>query len=170
MIEAKARLENITSVGFDIDEARIKLEKAKLDETNGDDFEKRLAKVAVLRHQFEISRKETILTQQQREVEFFLGVINDVAEQYGGADKLIEQMQDPEFHGKEESNFWTKKLARGVFSDLINYGAISKGVIEAIENLPAEQRTAVLQEANTRQVESEKEIRGIRNQILALKD
>jgi hypothetical protein len=173
LIEAKGRLENITMIGYDIDELRIKLEKATNDEESFgtvDNYGRRLAAVAKLRHEFEISRKQAMLTQIQREAQFFLDVIAKIAEENGGAEQLVANMNDPKFQAREESQFWTRKLARSIFSDLVNFGAVSKGVIEAIENLPIEQRQEILNEASTREVTHQKEIRLIRQQALALKD
>jgi hypothetical protein len=171
LIEAKGRLENITMIGYDIDELRIKLEKATAEaDSSMDDYGRRLATVAKMRHEFEISRKEAMLAQMQREAQFFLDVVAKIAQESGGAEQLVANMNDPKFQASEESQFWTRKLARSIFSDLVNFGAVSKGVIEAIENLPIEQRQEILNEASTREVTHQKEIRAIRQQALALKD
>jgi hypothetical protein len=144
--ETRARLENITSIGFDLEELEIKVLKTISDQENAtNQHEKQLLSVQIRRYQFEQNRKMSILNQQRDEVEFFYNaLISIVNKDFGGKTELLKLLENPEFQSEQEKQFWTQKLSRSVASDLINYGTISKGVYEAVVNLSNNQQKAII--------------------------
>lgn len=156
IVETKARLENITSYKFDIEELEIKIEKVNhelstiiLDEQN---FNYRLKKVELKRLEFELNRKQAVLLQIEKEAEFFLNVVHEIIEKdFSGIDSVITSFKDPHFHLTHEAQFWTEKLSRSVCSDFVNYGTISKGVLESLSNLGLDQQKTILDKAVEKQ-------------------
>lgn len=147
VVEMRARLENITSMGFDIEELQIKKAKAEHDHSVCTDgkYAVQLLEVQIRRYDFELNRKQSILDQQKAEVQFFQTQLEKLAAAHpGGQEQLVKDLQDPDFHLLNEAHFWTHKLARGVQSDMVNYGTVSKGVLEAMLNLPADQQEQIL--------------------------
>lgn len=146
VMESRARLENITSMGYDLQELQIKREQAIAKKAKEEDvFEKRLLDVQIDRLQFEINRKQSILDQQHKEVIFFNTTLQElVVQMFGDEETMVKKLQDPSFHQQCETEFWTEKLSRSVFSDLVNYNTISKGVLEAVINLPIEQQRTII--------------------------
>lgn len=172
IIEAKARLENITSIGFDIEELKLKQEKA-LNDSNSipDSFERKMSNVAIRRFTFEIDRKQAVLDQMEKEVKFFLDTITNIVNtDFDGSEAAVLLMQDSKFHQIHEAEFWTKKLARSVCSDFVNYGTISKGVLESIANLPEEQRRAIVTEATDQQLTFHDMLNKVKDTVLAIRD
>lgn len=154
IVETRARLENITSIGFDIEELKIKKEKAewKISDLSKQicsheeiEYEIRLMKVQMDRCDFELNRKQSILNQQNAEVMFFNNQLIDLVNKvFGGPAKVLEDFKNSAFHNDNEKHFWTHKLARGAQSDLVNYGTISKGTLEAIMNLKQDQQKEIM--------------------------
>lgn len=155
VIEAKARLENITTTGFDIEELEIKALRVNCEKMEATDvFVSKLKDIESRRIEFELNRKRAQLAQVTGEAEFFLAVLDTLANsEFGGADALAAKLKDPEFHAEGETDFWVKKLARGAYSDYVNYSTISKGVLESISCLPIDIRNKILSEAAAQQLE-----------------
>ncbi|BAW19400.1 hypothetical protein [Ralstonia phage RP31] len=174
IVETRARLENITSIGFDIEELQIKKQQAEQAKEKVGSFNKlesQLQDVQIRRYEFELNRKQSILSQQNAEVQFFNDQLIKLAdEHFGGKEKLLKELQDPNFHAVNEAHFWTHKLARGVHSDLINFGTINKGTLEAILNLPLEQQQSILSLAQGQAIVTQNALRDVRDQQLALQD
>ena len=155
LVETRARLETITTYGFDMEELQIKRKAAhaKSINENLDETERALAGVEVRRMDFEINRKQTIIDQLESEAKFFLGQVDlIVKDEFQGAEAAVQLLQEATAHDRMEKEFWTKKLARSAFADLVNYGTISKGLMESMMCLPEEQRLQIVQEATDQHV------------------
>lgn len=168
VIEAKARLETITSTGFDLEELEIKEQRIEFEKIAiTDPFALRLKEVESRRVQFDLNRKRTLLEQVNKEATFFLAALDKLVEsEFGGAEALSIKMADPTFHANGEADFWVKKLARGAYSDYVNYNTISKGVLESISCLPVDLRNKILSEATAQQLEYHNTMQGIGDAIL----
>lgn len=154
LVEAKARLENMSNIELDLEEIKLKKLKAEqeMEQLNG--IDQQLHEIQVRRYGFELNRKEAHRFQVLRETEFFLKILtNIVNDEFGGPENTLKLLNDPEFHIKEEKDFWTKKLARTAFSDFINYGTIAKGTVESIACLSTEQQKEIINLAINQQVE-----------------
>lgn len=158
MVEAQARLENITSIGFDLEELRIKHKEAHEEYLKAESGSKSLLlDVQIRRFEFEINRKENLILQSKRESDFFLGVVSSIVEtEFGSTEAAVAQLSSQDYQQDQEREFWTQKLIRSVFSDLINYGTISKGLMDSILCLPVEQQKSIVETATRKHVEYQK--------------
>ena len=138
VIETRARLESITLIGFDLEELQIKKDKTQL-EIAATDIEIRIKTLAIKRNDFEIDRKTRLLNQVNEELEFFINTINAIVSvNFASITVAVDTYGSKAYNDAGEANFWMEKLARSVFSDLVNYGTISKGVLESITCLDTE--------------------------------
>jgi len=153
VIEARTRIEVQTTTSFELEELHIKKQKAEFEEmSDPDQFVKKLKNIEVRKLNFEINRTTARLSQLQMEAEFFLKQIEKIVnENFNSIDAAIESLSDFEYQNEQELEYWTHKLSRSVYSDLINYGTISKGVLEAIACLTDQQQMAILSEAAIQQ-------------------
>jgi len=153
IVEAKSRLETQTTVAFDLEEMEIKLKQAQLEEQLvTDELDRKLKNVQVRRAEFSLNRTQIRLAQLQSESQYFLSQIEKIVnEHFGSIEKAVEMMSDHSFQYDQESEYWNEKLARGVYSDLINYGTITKGLLEAITCLPQSQQEKILNSAVVQQ-------------------
>jgi hypothetical protein len=111
------------------------------------------------------------LAQLQSESEFFLNQINQiVSEHFGSIEPAIEKLTDAKYHYSQESEYWTEKLSLGVCSDLINYGTISKGVLEAIACLSDQQQQQILTNAVSKQISFHKLLDNTKDLALVSED
>lgn len=172
MVEARARLENITSIGFDLEELKIKRDKAHddyLKAAKGPDS--LLLEVQVRRFDFEINRKEALIAQAKKESDFFLDIVKEIVNlEFGSTDDAVLKLSSEVYQQDQEREFWTQKLSRSVFSDLINYGTISKGLMDSILCLPTEQQKLIVDSATQRHVEYQKQLTAGNDQALIKAD
>lgn len=173
VIEARVRLENITSYGFDLEEIIIKHDDAYKRSLNKnlEIKEQRLAEVEIRRLEFERDRKQLLIEQLKSEAKFFLTQIEEIARQnYGGVNALVGKLQSSEFISAGEKEFWTEKLTRGAISDLVNYGTLSKGIFESILCLGSEEALGVISKAIDHHQDYVQESTEIRTRVLTKKD
>lgn len=138
VIELKARLENSVSLELDIEELDVKIEQLSV--PVDDKFAQRLNIIQRQRHIYEKTRKEAMLKQLARESHTLASTAMEVlGENWKCVDDFKALLIDPKALYKEEQLYWRERFQRGATSDLVNYGTISKGVLEAILLLePAE--------------------------------
>jgi hypothetical protein len=154
IIEAKSRLETQTITAFDLEEMEIKLKQAQLEEKLAtDDLDRKLKNINVRKTEFTLNRTQIRMAQLQSESQYFLSQVESIVnEHFGSIEQAVEKMSDNNFHYEQESDYWNHKLSRGVYSDLINFGTISKGVLEAIACLSNQQQQEILSSAVLQQL------------------
>lgn len=171
VIEAKARLENITYFGFDLEELEIKKENAIHLTSTCDVRQLKLNELEIRRHTFEIDRKKTLLDQMKKEAVFFLTTIDTLVNtEFDGELSIIAKISSSRFQEDEESSFWVQKLSRSVFSDYVNYGTVSKGVLESIACLSTEQQAAIMSNATNQHMDFNIRLHKINDLLLVKKD
>jgi hypothetical protein len=170
LIETKSRLEVLTTGEFDLKETQLRLQQAQIDLDNLDGINRQLKELDIKRLEFTINRTTALRVQQTREVEFFLGIIEDLINNLGGTEKAMEMLSDPQQLMDNESEYWTKRLARGVFSDFVNFGTITKGVIESISMLTPEQQQEIIQLALNQQMTLTSLVDSTRDKLLVTRD
>ena len=173
IVEAKSRIETSVTYELDLDELLIKHEVAssEADALVPGSAQERLKRIDIKRLEFEMNRKRSTITQLAHEAEFFLNSIKQIVESnFGGVEQAIAALGDPATRYAEEADFWTKKLARSVYADLVNYGTVSKGVLESITCLPLEQRQAIVQQAALQQHTFAVGFKEIKDTVLAITD
>jgi hypothetical protein len=170
LIETKSRLEVLTTGEFDLKENQLRLQQAQIDFASLAGIEQQLKELDIKRLEFTINRTSALRIQQTREVEFFLGIIEDLIVTVGGTEKAMEMLSDPQQLMDNESEYWTKRLARGVFSDFVNFGTITKGVIESISMLSTEQQQEIIQLALNQQMTLTNLVDSTRDKLLVTRD
>jgi hypothetical protein len=171
LIEAKARLESLSSLDLDLEEVRLKKIKAEQEMSELQGIDQQLKEIQVRRYSFEINRKETHRQQLLKEAEFFLNTLTAiVASDLGGVENAIELLSDPAYHMQSEQDFWTKKLARAAFSDFVNYGTISKGTVESMACLSVDQQKEIINLAINQQHELSLVLNETRDTVLVERD
>jgi hypothetical protein len=152
-IEGKSRIENLANNALDLEELEIKkqIAEAELDQL-ASELEKKLKTIEIRRFELSINRMTLHRVQLTREAEFFLDTATDIIDKdFGGIESAISQLGDADFHFQQEQDFWTEKMARSVFADLVNFGTITKGLSESISCLTVEQQKLIFAEAMNQQ-------------------
>lgn len=170
LIEAKARLELLASGELDLQEQQLKLEKAKIECQQLSGIDQQLKEVDIKRIEYHINRSSTARRQQTLELEFFLGVIDQLIQDNGGLEKAKELFSNPEIQYTAETDYWVERLGRSVYSDFINYGTITKGVVESVNCLPVEQQHEIIQKALNQQLSLTQMLDRTRDNMLVNKD
>ena len=171
VIEMKTRILNKTSVEFDIEELEIEI--AELDTfilNSADEFVRAKQTVAKKRKLFALAQKQTLLTQIEFELKTFGDVLDIIIRDWGGVEKVVEDLQSDAFHEQHEQDFWIQKMSRNAATDLINYGTISKGTIESIKLMPDEAQAKVMQLAMLEQFDTTQHMLASKDSVLALRD
>lgn len=170
LIETKSRLEVLTTGEFDLQENQLRLQQAQLERDSLTGIDQQLKEIDIKRLEFTINRTSALRRQQTNEVEFFLGVVEELINEIGGVDKAIEMMSDPTQLMDNESDYWTRRLARGVYSDFINFGTITKGVIESISMLPVDKQQEIIKLALDQQISLTQMLDTTRDTLLVNRD
>lgn len=140
MIEARGRLEVLANGEFDLLETQLKKQKAEMEAVHLSGIDLQLKEIEIKRFDYIINRTTGMRKQQQAEAEYFMTFVESLVKDMGGVEVVKEALQDPAYLYQQESEYWTRKLARSVFADFVNYGTISKGLTESIACLPKEQQ------------------------------
>jgi hypothetical protein len=99
-----------------------------------------------------------------------MGIVDSIIEELGGLERTKELLGDPKLQYEQESAYWTKRLGRGVYSDLINYGTITKGVVESISCLPLDQQKEIIRVALNQQESLTKILEDTKDTLLVERD
>ena len=169
IVEIRIRVDNRASIALDKEELEVDLEKLLATETI-DPFEKRRNDIARRRLELQLSQKTQQIIQVSFEIDTFNEQLNGLIEQMGGVETVMINLASPEFHEREEARYWTEKMASSAHSDLINYGTVSKGVIDSIKLLPAEAQKEVFEKALAQQMDTIQELKNYRDNVLVIKD
>jgi hypothetical protein len=170
-IESKARIENLANNALDIEELEIKKQMAELESESLTEIEKKLKTIEIKKYELNINRMKLQRTQVTKEAEFFLGIVNDIINNdFGGIDNAVEKLSDSNFYYQQESDFWTEKLARSVFADLVNFGTITKGLSESISCLSIDQQKLIFAQAIGQQETLSALLENTRDTLLVQRD
>lgn len=169
VIEMKARSDNRQGIVFEVEEIQVHLDKLA-QKNPADEFEGRLDDIQRRRYEHQISQKMNLLVQMDFELATFGNTLDQLIEVLGGVDAVVEKLQSPEFHEQEEEAFWVEKIARSAYSDLINFGTISKGVVDTIALMPQNKQQLVFDRAVEEQMATVKAMGQSRDTLLVAKD
>jgi hypothetical protein len=170
-IEGRSRLEARTSKEFEIEEMQIKRQMAEsaLESLSG--FELQLKQLDIKRYDFTLNRMRLSLDQLGKEADFFLSMTQEIIDKdFGGIDSCISKLSDPNFYLPAEEDFWTEKLSRSVFADLVNFGTITKGLSESISCLTLDQQKLIYAKAVEQQETLGRMLEATRDNLLAQRD
>lgn len=170
VMEARTRLEVLAMAEFDKQEHEIKLEKARTELNELSGFDRRLKEVEVKRMEYMKNRTETTYQQQNFEVEFFLNAIENIVQELGGIEKAIELLSDETTNYAADQEYWIERLGRSVFSDFVNFGTITKGVVESVSCLTDDQQKQIIHKALSRQLTMTQMLDRTRDNMLVNRD
>jgi hypothetical protein len=170
MIEARGRLEVLANGEFDLLETQLKKQKAEMEAVHLSGIDLQLKEIEIKRFDYIINRTTGMRKQQQAEAEYFMTFVESLVKDMGGVEVVKEALQDPAYLYQQESEYWTRKLARSVFADFVNYGTISKGLTESIACLPKEQQKDIFLLAIDQQSTLTRIIDQARDTLLVEKD
>lgn len=151
VIELRARLEVLAGSQLDFEEAELKKQKLIEEKEALTGIDQKLKDLEIRRVDLVFNRRATQLAQYEKEAQYFIDMVTKLTNDVGGFEKAQEVLNDPEAYNQTEEEYWTKRLARGMYTDFINFGTVTKGVLEAITALPIEQQQKIVNEALTTQ-------------------
>jgi aromatic ring-cleaving dioxygenase len=171
IVEMKARVENKYSMELDMEELAVKIEQCiDLISMLTDPHAIKLQDIQKRRYEYQLKQKKSVHTQVSFELETFGNMLKQLVDSQGGIDKMVENLQSDDFHEKEEALYWIEKMSSSAYSDFINYGTISKGVIDTIRLLPKEDQTIVMQKALAMQYDTIAELTVFKDRLLVSRD
>jgi len=170
VIELRARLEVLAGAQLDFEEAELKKEKLIEEKAALTGIDQKLKDIELRRLDLIFNRRGTQLAQYEKEAQFFLDMVTKLTNDVGGFEKAQEVLSNPEAYNQTEEDYWTKRLARGMYSDFVNYGTVTKGVLESITALPIEQQHKIVNEALSNQAEFGELLNNTRDALLIEKD
>jgi len=171
IIEARGRLETKTMMEFDIRELDIELKQnlkhRPLEATRPEEFE--LSVVKAERLEYQKSRKLRQIEFVEREITFFLTTAEAlIAANFNNVEELAALMSSESFIDSQERQYWIERLSRTALTDVQQYETgISKGTLEAILDLPTDDRTTCMQMFESKQYDARNEVRINRDLVLA---
>lgn len=170
VIEMRARLEVLAGAQLDFEEAELKKQKLIEERDALTGIDQKLKDIEIRRLDLIFNRRGTQLAQYEKEAEFFLNAVNQLVNAVGGFEKAQEVLSNPEAYTQTEEDYWTKRLARGMYSDFVNYGTVGKGTLESIVALPIEQQHKIVNLALTNQAEFGQLLNNTRDALLVERD
>ncbi len=170
VIELRARLEVLAGSQLDFEEAELKKQKLIEEKEALTGIDQKLKDIEIRRVDLVFNRRGTQLAQYEKEAQFFVDMITKLTDDVGGFDKAQEILNNPELLNQTEEDYWTKRLARGMYSDFINYGTVGKGTLESIVALPIEQQHKIVNLALTNQADFAELLNNTKDALLIERD
>ena len=170
IIELRARLEVLAGSQLDFEEAELKKQKLIEEKEALTGIDQKLKDVEIRRIDLIFNRRSTQLAQYEKEAQFFVDTVAKLTDEVGGFDNAQEILSSPEASNQEEEDYWTKRLARGMYSDFINYGTVGKGTLESIVALPIEQQHKIVNLALTNQADFSRLLNNTKDALLVERD
>jgi hypothetical protein len=170
IIELRARLEVLTSSQLDFEESELKRQKLIEERDLLTGIDQKLKDIEIRRLDLVFNRRSTQLAQYEKEAEFFVDMVRKITDEVGGFEKAQEVLSDPTLYNQTEEDYWTKRLARGMYSDFVNFGTVTKGVLESIVALPVEQQHKIVNIALANQDEFSQLLNNTRDALLVERD
>ena len=170
VIELRARLEVLASSQLDFEESALNKQKLIEEKEALTGIDKQLKDIEIRRLDLIFNRRGTQLAQYEKEAEFFHDMIKKLVDEIGGFEKAQAVLSDPAAVNQIEEEYWTKRLARGMYSDFVNFGTVTKGVLESITALPIEQQHKIVNEALATQAEFGELLNNTRDALLIERD
>jgi len=150
LLEIKGREETIETMEYDINKWQIEIERQEyLAEHATDQFDKKLAKLEVT----ELTRKQVMskrrLWNWYLERQQLIDLVNEFMESDeaylpDGSGRTYLDIIDTDEEDVYEAEYWTNRLAKQASTDLLFYGRVGTGNMDAILSMSPEQQTETL--------------------------
>jgi hypothetical protein len=169
MMEAKAREATVELLELEVEKFRIEMEMSKRDaEQQTDELAKQLYLVKAEQSEINWKRSKKRCAECYEERDFFLSLATDILEGPNGKTPdgryLSEIIGTPE-EDQYEYQYWTVRMANQAALDIMQFGRIGSGNLEAILMMDQKQQADVIGLANELSFRIENRSLEIRNQV-----
>jgi len=150
LLEIKGREEAIEGLEYDIAKWQIEIDKTNhIAENTTDEFERRSAELEA----WNLERKQIAtkrrLSNWYLERQQLIDLVNEFLESEeaivpDGTGRTYMDIMDTEEEDQYEAEYWTNRLAKQAATDMLFYGRINTGNMDAILSMSSEQQTETL--------------------------
>lgn len=174
VVEIRARLENKAMMEFDQQEMLINLEKLQFQEKSmhgSHDFEIKLKQLEIKKLKYLIDRKQHQINVVEKETQTLLQCFESIVKtEFDSTIDITEMIKSKDFRESSETDFWVEKLTRSALADLISTGVLSRGVFEAISNVPHELKEKIYLKSIEKQIQLGIELESKKDLLLSSLD
>jgi hypothetical protein len=150
LLEIKTKEEAIENMEYELAKHQVEIERFKrLRDTATDDLDKRMAEIEMWNlerlHYMSKRRIQDWYLERQHLVDLLKEFLDsDEAKLKDGSGRTYMDIMDTEEEDNFEAEIWTNRLAKQAACDLIFYGRINSGNMDAILTMSAEQQAETL--------------------------
>jgi hypothetical protein len=150
LLEIKTKEEAIENMEYELAKHQVEIERFKrLRDTSTDDLDKRMAEIEMwnLERLLYMSKRriQDWYLERQNLVDLLKEFLDsDEAKLKDGSGRTYMDIMDTEEEDRFEAEIWTNRLAKQAACDLIFYGRINSGNMDAILTMSAEQQAETL--------------------------
>jgi hypothetical protein len=150
LLEIKTKEEAIENMEYELAKHQVEIERFKrLRDSSTDDLDKRMAEIEMWNlerlHYMSKRRIQDWYLERQHLVDLLKEFLDsDEAKLKDGSGRTYMDIIDTEEEDKFEAEIWTNRLAKQAACDLIFYGRINSGNMDAILTMSAEQQAETL--------------------------
>lgn len=149
LLELKGREENIERMEYEIEKLQLDIQiEQRNSENTSDDLVAKKFQLEIKKLNRELGISQRRLNDYYLERQQLVDLINELLESEDGKTddgrSLLEVLNTDE-ENDYEAQYWTNRLAKQAAMDMIFYGRINSGNMDAICSLPSEQQGEVLQ-------------------------
>jgi hypothetical protein len=150
LLEIKTKEEAIENMEYELAKHQVEIERFKrLRDASTDDLDKRMAEIEMWNlerlHYMSKRRIQDWYLERQHLVDLLKEFLDsDEAKLKDGSGRTYMDIIDTEEEDKLEAEIWTNRLAKQAACDLIFYGRINSGNMDAILTMSAEQQAETL--------------------------
>jgi len=150
LLELKSREEAIGKLEYDIDKYQIQIERHEhLAETTSDEFDKRahILEAKELNRTQVLTRRRLVnwYMERQQIIDLITEFLNsEEALLPDGSGRTYMDIMDTDEEDDYEAEYWTNRLAKQAATDLLFYGRIGTGNMDAILSMAPKQQTETL--------------------------
>lgn len=150
LLEIKTKEEAIENMEYELAKHEVEIERFKrLRDSSEDDLDKRMASIELWNlerlHYMSRRRIQDWYLERQQLVDLLKEFLDsDEAKLKDGSGRTYMDIMDTEEEDKFEAELWTNRLAKQAACDLIFYGRINSGNMDAILSMSAEQQAETL--------------------------
>ena len=174
VVEIRARLENKAMMEFDQQEMLINLEKLQFQEKSmhgSHDFEIKLKQLEIKKLKYLIDRKQHQINVVEKETQTLLQCFESIVKtEFDSTIDITEMIKSKDFRESSETDVWVEKLTRSALADLISTGVLSRGVFEAISNVPHELKEKIYLKSIEKQIQLGIELESKKDLLLSSLD
>lgn len=150
LLEIKSKEESIENMEYEIAKAQLEIDRFKrMRDTAQDDLDKRAAEIELWNaerlHYMSRRRLQDWYLERQNLVDLLNEFLNsDEAKLPDGSGRTYMDILNTEEEDKYEAEYWTNRLAKQAATDLLFYGRINSGNMDAILSMNPDQQAETL--------------------------